>query len=769
VTAREARAVASVFGELESPTVAGERGGALRQLVARGFERAGADEPVLGRLVQRMNMTRSAQPAAARWTTPASIFERLGGLAIEERRAIVRAMEMSGWSQPELEVLRIESPAAEAAQPSARKDVKAGTTAAVRASKMGRSLARIVTGTEGLGGPVGDKGVGPSAAQLQSATWLPLASGRGSKYFGGLAPGAKAPGAGSGALESAVGDLVKMAEAAVAMSDTPIALSARKELLRRAEALRAQGVESSALRTAIGALSSRTTGLKLAELAEQIDGRVGTTLAAAMDRAEKAMVAEPRQRTMHIGEVERMPLELEAESSGLEARLAKALALSASGPAGARRMLRGTAGAAAQPEATRRAGRDFDDAAHQHETVMSGASPDARAGKLGAQAQHEAALREEMQRALSVALGGVMAPEAMLAGLRSRELSQAIRTLVSRQAKFGLDLVPVLTTLADSGVDLEAARSSIAAYMHGDKVMKRFAGGDAAAYEPGGLASRGVRQVESALAGNAPERWLVELMAEAEGILTGSGTGGMSRRQRVGLLSSILRGTERAEMTAILEQAGGREFAMAWLNRVDGTRSGIDIGMMETRKDFGRAFGDRRLSAVAGVSPIGGASFVDTSVPGHDEDRSGLRSVAASMVHTSTGAARPQHGASQAIRRTDWSFVDTGSRTSTPHADLGKLASAIIGSAESAQRAPMPLVAPAAKAIAQTALRAPKSESVGRSGGSSGQGGKKQAGGQGGPTDAKMSEEAIEMLAIEMANRVARLMGLKNERRGIWS
>ena len=168
---------------------------------------------------------------------------------------------------------------------------------------------------------------------------------------------------------------------------------------------------------------------------------------------------------------------------------------------------------------------------------------------------------------------------------------------------------------------------------------------------------------------------------------------------------------------------------------------------------------------MAGESPIQGASLVDTSA--RSEDKSGLRSVAAAVVHTATGAARPQHGASQAIRRTDWSFVDTGSRASTAHADLTKLSAAIIGSADSAQRAPMPLVAPAAKAVAQTALRAAKTESASRT--SPTQPAAQSGGDKRGPVDAKMSEKAIEMLAIEMASRVARLMGLMNERRGVWS
>src|SRR5690606_29907074 len=87
-------------------------------------------------------------------------------------------------------------------------------------------------------------------------------------------------------------------------------------------------------------------------------------------------------------------------------------------------------------------------------------------------------------------------------------------------------------------------------------------------------------------------------------------------------------------------------------------------------------------------------------------------SLASTVTHTATGAVRPQHGASQAVRRTDWSFVDTGSRASTTHADLGRLASAIVSSSESTQRAPMPLVAPAVKAVAQTALRDSKTSSA---------------------------------------------------------
>ena len=80
----------------------------------------------------------------------------------------------------------------------------------------------------------------------------------------------------------------------------------------------------------------------------------------------------------------------------------------------------------------------------------------------------------------------------------------------------------------------------------------------------------------------------------------------------------------------------------------------------------------------------------------------------------------------------------------------------------------MPLVAPAVKAVAQTALRDSKTSSA-PSQPAGGSGGAPADAGKRGPVDAKMSEKAIEMLAVEMANRVARLMGLMKERIGVWS
>lgn len=884
MTARESRAVASLFHEAMATSAtsggatarssAGDAfANALRVVAQSGFTAAGSDEPVLGRLVQRMNQLRSEQPLAARWQTPSSIVERFAGLDSQERQQVSRAFAASGWSLPELQMLNLESAVvpmvdaalAESAAPRGRGGAQAASPRldeTARASRMGRSLARVLSGSEALGGRVDERSVGlaaSSVAQAQAAGWLPLlASQNSDKYFGGLSPVAAAGRAMS--MRDVVGDLVKMAEAAVATSDSPVALAARREVLRRlaehqvsaklAEATTPSGGRSVSGANSVGlgmpTVVGRETEALPATLAERLGARsnagVGAERELVAARPEFASVTSvpafgggDRERVLRIGDAERTMLGLEREAAaGLEARIAEALALATSGPAGARRMLRSTAAprsAAEVVEAPRRGGRgrEFDEASHVRQTVEHGA-PAAHVVRTGEAARRDAALREEMVRGPAIGLGGVMAPEAMLAGLRSPELSQAMRQVSARQAMYGHDIVPVLTTIANDGVDLDAARSSLSAEVQeahlarrggllraarladptavvgrlGDESaalrgavgstvvpadrrdavaggIGRFGDSDAAIAALGGSS---FAQVMSSLAGSAPEREMLAMVAAAEGLQTFAGAAGLEglmglraagsfgrgalgRKQKAGLLSAILRGTERAEMTAVLEQAGGRDFAMAWLGRVDGSRSGLDIGMKETRQEFGRTFGGaRRDSAMAGDSPIAGASFVQTGAPSGD-DRSGLRSLASSVVGSSTGAARPQHGASQAMRRTDWSFVQTGSKAATAHADLGKLAAAIVGSSESSGRAPMPLVAPAAKAVAQTALRDAKTNSA-NSPAQQGGGGGAQAGSRG-PVDAKMSEKAVEMLAIEMANRVARLMGLTNERRGIWS
>ena len=89
----------------------------------------------------------------------------------------------------------------------------------------------------------------------------------------------------------------------------------------------------------------------------------------------------------------------------------------------------------------------------------------------------------------------------------------------------------------------------------------------------------------------------------------------------------------------------------------------------------------------------------------------------------------------------------------------------------SAGAAPMPLVAPAVKAVAQTALRKGREESMGGEGASSGvdEAAAPPGGDSGAVSEAgKLSKAAFEKLAYEMADRVARRLKREQERKGQW-
>lgn len=469
---------------------------------------------------------------------------------------------------------------------------------------------------------------------------------------------------------------------------------------------------------------------------------------------------------------------------GVGFRVSDALAMSLSGPAGVARLAQARFGAvgASGSAAAGQSGRPVSSTARLEVTPLAaGRESSSAPGALvvpgsgeptsGGWTGFSAASNEEVRADRGAAgLLSVLAPEVMLTGMRSPELGRALRAIESRQAIVGRGSVGVLATLADSGVDLGAGRTSLPR----DGVMSTrrsaWAGGDRG---PGGLFSQGsgdrdVRALLRTAAGldSATRGVLVDALT-ADGDATAVlARAGLTTKQRAGLLSAILRGTERAERSSLLERAGGADFAFSWLSRVDGSRSGVDVGLTDAHAEFGRTFGRTRESLLAGSSPVSGANLVAPAGQGlAGEDRSGLRASAAAVTGNTTGATRPQHGASDAMRRTDWRFVETGSRASTSHADLGKLAAAIVGSSEAGKRAPMPLVAPAAKAVAQTALRKGGNESVAahRGAGAGGGGGKSAH-----RPAPKLSEKAIEALAVEMANRVARLMSLMKERIGVW-
>ncbi len=894
-TARESRAIASLFS---AGGVVGRELGAISSLAFGG---AGSDEPLLGRIVQKRTESGGRlASAASSWESSPELVARIASLESGARRDLTRHLEMSGWSEPELRMLQLESgtssntelPSAEvgdsaqyarggsgravrgvsavgAGQASVGAlagrqlggaadgalDVEGSAVSSRHSSQINRTLARVLAGAEGLGGSVdfsAGSGAIVAAGKLAASPMPMLEGGFAQSYFGSLTP-RSSPAVGYASLRDEIGELVKMAEGGLAKTSDPVAAEAQSGLLARARGVLArtsgsdravasrlvarleavaakaqasgrttEGRQAEALATSMGGRASM--GALSGEMSAQIgqSGQFGLAGAFDADIARIQGVADvgtmgagriaTQSRSMDIDEVEMAVLALERETApGLEARLAKALAMAVDGPAGARRLMRGTGGVARSAAVPPVEGRGVAGVNAPITVAQLRAGTEqapARGGGSAAAGRQDArlaSLSEEVGFNLPVSLGKVIAPEVMLQGLRSPEVSAAIQSLKSRQSQLGAEMTRVLTTLADSGVDLSSARSSLAAVSRelGVSGVERFVGmGDG----EGAASLQGYRftETQSELAEASPEQSFLQLMASSGdgGSAVGSRSlaqiaamvrkGGMSRGQRAGLLSSLLRGTERAERTSLLEEAGAPEFAFAWLSRVDGSRTGLDLGLGETRQEFGKAFGPRRDSSVAMDSPIGGASLVATggqegaarsgglSSQGGGAgraggrggagsgDRSGLRSLAGTVTQTSTGASRPQHGASQAMRRTDWSFVDTGSRASTTHADLGKLAAAIVGSSESGQRAPMPLVAPAVKAVAQTALRDSKTGSS-PSQPAQGSGGGGADAGKRGPVDAKMSEKAVEMLAIEMANRVARLMGLMKERIGVWS
>lgn len=675
------------------------------------------------------------------------------------------------------------------------------------AAVLGRNLARIVAGAESLGAPVSSATVGggllAAAASAQASGFMPMLSGaRSDDYFGTSAPDRKSAGRGyTAGLQDAIGELVSIAQELALTADTPVEAAARQETFRRlvdskgtiervagrdtssrilaaassdTELARVLGAVSASERAQAVALARQVAPATLARLeqslsapalaqlglVDEVEGRLGRpvgvdatrltgasdvarpSLAALLGSADQTLVAQ-EQLDGGSPVIGAATSEARAASRvsrlGLGGRVGETLRVAAQGPAGARRLLRSIGprfAAAGEAKMIGRAGRG-----------AGGVAP--------------------------TDLASAIAPEAMLSGLRSPELNQAIASLASASAMRG-EAPGVFATLADSAVDLGAGVSPTERGAPRTRLTARGEAREAARREA--VLGRVVSDTSRGGVGGInffksdPVHVLMQLVArdggESVGRALAGPEGGFARRGRAGLLSAMMRGADRREVASLFQQAGASDFAFAWLARVDGTKSGIDLGLGDTRADMGRAFGSRQVtSRVAGESPISGAGLVGPA-PAR-EDRSGLRSLVAHAPTTRTGAARAQHGASAAVRRTDWRFVETGSRTPTPHADLGKLAAAIVSSSQAASRAPLPLIAPAAKAVAQTALRSANTEarpasSEKRSSMASG------GGSQGQPSKQTLSEEAMEQLAIEMASRVAQIMGRNKERIGVW-
>jgi hypothetical protein len=477
--------------------------------------------------------------------------------------------------------------------------------------------------------------------------------------------------------------------------------------------------------------------------------------ASAVASAAWRLLSEQTPRTMRLAERVAMmePALLEpgradavespqSASAGLAARVAMALAEAAQGPAGATRLVGGAvrgAGAArlavgAAP-ARPAVGAPLDANARR----VARAS-DVRPSKAGWRAS-EAAFAEAFSNSGPVNLGAVLSPEVMLNGLRSLEVTEAIREMVLRGAPIEGGR-GVLAELAATGIHLGEASPDLAPSGRSRPSERSGSRGDAKS-----LAARVAR---------------------------------MPRSERASLMSALMASPERAEWTSVMTRAGAGEFAFEWLSRVDGSRSGLPVDLGETREATARTFG--RPHSLAEASPMGSADLVSqpdmreavaAAAARISEQRASTSGVAPHARGVAT-ALSGQASRSDAVRRTDWRLVDTGVKGAHGHADLGKLAAALAGAgggggagAGSSAPVPLALVAPAAKAVAQTAMRSPRDD-----GGTSSRPAPDPAapnrGGPSGPGEVTLSEEAIELLAIEMAARVADMFEQDNDRTGQW-
>lgn len=543
--------------------------------------------------------------------------------------------------------------------------------------------------------------------------------------------------------------------------------------------------------TDIGQGASKTLATAPRVIAERGVDSSRTGFSATDAAAGWRLLSERGVNPLHLGEVDMNLVAAEVERQpdgaviGLGGRIAGAMALSASGPAGAARLAGGAARAGSanglsESQAERPAGT----------TSAVGAALDASAkparsagvaprGYAKGWSASVASIGEERTRNLPISLNSVLSPEVMMSGIRSLEVTKAIRDMSIRGATAFEDL-GVLTTLADSGIDLAAGRTATAP--GGPALGDVMSGGS----EREALVARMVARAERS-GGSAAGSALSEILLKGADPVEAVSRAKLNRRERAGLLSSILRGTERAETASIFEGAGAADFAFIWLARVDGSKSGIDVGMGQVREATARTFGARvdgsksgigvgmgqardatartlgarRDSRVAMTSPMADANLVASAAP-RSASMAGSQVAPHARGVASAMAGKSSH--SDAIRRTDWRLVDTGAKGGTSHADLGKLASALVSNRGVGPAAvPMALVAPAAKSVAQMALRSERGDQAASSAPAPDP---SATSGPAGAGDFSLSEEALELLAVEMAGLVAEIFESEKQRTG---
>ncbi|MCB9728362.1 MAG: hypothetical protein H6744_04475 [Deltaproteobacteria bacterium] len=463
--------------------------------------------------------------------------------------------------------------------------------------------------------------------------------------------------------------------------------------------------------------------------------------------------AEPGARPGRYPELERdlvTPRQDDAAET-LAERLAAALGDISRGPAGVGRLTRPMA--AAGGDAPTAGGR---------------APAHAGIGRAATGSRELARLAERGSLEQPVGLGGALAPEAMLGGLWSA-------VAADRPTRGGRAEVPgELTSLAfepaagetGDGSSAQGGRPALAGSARGVSPIAAEAG----ALRPG----TGRRQAGAVSDGGRQLR-----LGRITRILERAGL--HSDAAQDVLVDALARNVSRGRRLVAREHGALADFSWAWLGRVDGSRTGLDLELQSDREAFAQVFAGLRRGgapAEAGLglalrSPIEDAGFVvprAPSTPGAAEDRSGVRRVARAAGLGRTSAARPTHRTAEAARQTNWRFVDTGSRASSAHADLGRLAATVLDAPDVGRRVPMPLVVPVVKAVAQSALREDAS-APGANVDSAKQRANQQSDDAKSSADssagAKLSDEALDAMAHEFADRIARRMKREQERRGL--
>ena len=627
-----------------------------------GLARARGPEPHMPPLTHQLALKLERDPRTGATRT---VTEEVGTGWLSRSRwdaaasqDVRRELLGAGWSKSELELLALgplEGGAHTVGEMPGSGPDSAPAADWSRASALVKNLARVLTHTTALAPPRGEA-TSPGASDM--SVRVPASTAR---YFEGMGPQRAEIGHPGVRLESAIGELVALARAAVA-AEGPVSPQTMSSLEARLSTL--GSLPGAASRASMPGAASRAS-------------------------IPSSSPWDPAATEQALVGLDPLP-----EAPGLSDRLTSAMGAASRGPAGAGRLAPSLARAAAHA------------------------------------AQH-AADRENAPAELASRLA--LAPEAMLSGLRSPALRRRLHAPGDAHALGRGELPGELTRLPDGGSG-----------------PRREAG-------PGTRSSR------------------LEAAIEAAATMDGRDVAALLHRVAQGPL-----GSGQATGDRYGHLAG---FNASWLGRVDGHRTGLDLGMGDSRVELEQVFGvdhRTRFSSLASDSPVVDASMVRTDGEQHRTDagpssrrrRPGRRP--GQLREPGRGrAAHAQRSESALPPGAPWRFVMPGGAPRSPDADLGRIADGAMGAAPRDQAA-MPLIAPAVQAVAQSALRSARSEqSPGeRVRAEEKHGAPAAAGEETGPerTEAgQLTREAFEQLALQMADRIARRMQRDRERRGQWT